>query len=266
MPRWILLAALLTLAVALAACDGDDPGIGALEAGSCAVADLPWHQPGVLTAATGEEPAAPWVAGDPADGQGFEPVLVHALAAHLGLHEQVRWVRTPAAEALTAGDKPYDFSIQRHLITADAPVDFSVGYYQAEPAVVVPAGSSLAAGRMADLAGLRLGAPVTAAARAEVTVAARYPDLPAAAAGLAAGEVDALVVDLPAAPQVPGGEVAAVLPRTGGEPELGLVFEAGSPLVPCMNAALQTLVNDGTVAAFAEHWLYRDGQVPRLSP
>jgi len=57
-----------------------------------------------------------------------------------------------------------------------------------------------------------------------------------------------------------------VLPLAGTDPEqLGMLFEDGSTLVPCVNEALGTLRDDGTLAALQEEWLSAGGDIPTLS-
>ena len=43
-----------------------------------------------------------------------------------------------------------------------------------------------------------------------------------------------------------------------------MLFENGSPLVPCVNEALATLRDDGTLAALQEEWLSAGGDIPTL--
>ena len=131
----------------------------------CSVENLPLHEAGMLTVATGEPVFEPWmVDDDPSNGQGFESALVYALAEELGFApEDVTWVRTTFDGAIAPGDKDYDFNIQQFSISEerDAVVDFSDGYYQVEQALVAAADSDVAsAGSLADLKGYKLGAAI----------------------------------------------------------------------------------------------------------
>ncbi len=285
-----VLALLLGLALVASACGDDDDdtadtgGDGAAPA-SCAVGDLALNTPGTLTVATGESVFPPWMEDgdpDPVAGQGFEGALVAALAEQMGFTaDQVAWARTGFDESIAPGDKPYDFNIQQFSITAerDEVVDFSIGYYDVEQALIALADSAPAAATsVAELQTTLLGAAIgtTSLDYIETIIqpdneAAVYDDNSLAVAAFKAGQIEGIVVDLPTAyfltaVEVPEASIVGVLPRTDSEPEqLGMLFEDGSPLVPCVNEALQALIDAGTVAALEEQWLAGDGAIPTLT-
>jgi polar amino acid transport system substrate-binding protein len=275
---------------------GEAPASEAAVAGSCAVEDLPLFEEGTLTVATGEPVFEPWmVDDDPANKQGFESALVYALADEMGFSDDdVTWVRTGFDEAIAPGGKDYDFNIQQYSITEDRDevVDFSVGYYQVEQALVAAADSPIAdAGSVDDLRSARLGAAIGTTSLDYLeqviqpeTQAQVFDDNAAAKAAFDAGQVDGLVFDLPTAyfitaVEIPDASIVGVLPRTGaseapaagaseeagGGEQLGLLFEEGSELVDCVNQALTTLIEDGTVADLEEEWLSQSGDIPTLT-
>lgn len=284
----------MALAVALAAAScgdgdtetlpaGDDaaPTTEATDGGECGVENLELQEEGVLTVATGEPVFPPWMLDDdPTSGEGFESALVYALAEEMGFAEdEVEWVRTGFDQAIAPGSKPYDFNIQQFSITEDREevVDFSTGYYQVEQALVAAPDSDLAdAASLADLQGARLGAAIgtTSLNYIEDVIspdrpAQVYDDNAAAKAAFDAGQVDGLVFDLPTAfyitaVEIPDSSIVGVLPREGETEELGLLFEEGSPLVDCVDQALQSLIDDGTVEALEEEWLQGGGDIPSL--
>jgi polar amino acid transport system substrate-binding protein len=47
--------------------------------------------------------------------------------------------------------------------------------------------------------------------------------------------------------------------------QFGLAFEKGSPLVACVNTAIESLKADGTLAALQDEWLASYGGAPVLS-
>lgn len=257
------------------------PASPAPQAASCSVDDLPVEEPGMLTVATGEPVFEPWmVDDDPTNQEGFESALVYALAEEMGFSDDdVAWVRTGFDEAIAPGDKPYDFNIQQYSITEDRDevVDFSTGYYEVEQALVAAEDSPVAeAGTLADLQDDRLGAAIgtTSLDYIEETIqpeteAAVFDDNAAAKAAFDAGQVDGLVFDLPTAffitaVEIPDAEIVGVLPREGESEELGLLFEEGSELTPCVNEALAELEADGTIAELEEQWLSLEGAIPEL--
>jgi polar amino acid transport system substrate-binding protein len=288
-----LLGLLAVLALVAAACGDDDdattggtattaaPGTTG-DAGDCAVEDLPLHEPGVLTVATGDPVFPPWmVDDDPTNGEGFESALVYALAEEMGFTaDQVEWTRTDFDQAINPGDKPYDFNIQQYTITAqrDEVVDFSDGYYSVEQAIVAAADADItSATSLADLQGAKLGASIATTSLDYIDEviqpdqpAAVYDDYVAVKSALEAGQIDGFVADLPTAyyitaVEIPEASIVGVLPTVGDEEQLGMLFEEGSPLVPCVNRALQALKDDGTLAALEEEWLNQGGDIPTLS-
>ncbi len=260
----------------------DDEGTATTEAMvDAACSDGLLHADGVLTAATGEPAFLPWIADDnPESGEGFESALVYALAGEMGL--DVAWTRTEFTEAVAnggAGD--YDFNIQQYSITPDRDevVDFSDGYYEVEQAVIGAADSPAAgATSIADLKELNLGAQIATTSLDYIdqiiqpsSDAAVYDDNVAAKSAFDAGQVDAIVFDLPTAYYVTAAEIEdsqilGVLPRVGDDPdELGMLFETGNPLIPCVNAALATLRDNGTMAELEGTWLTQGGDLPTLT-
>ncbi|RMH78309.1 MAG: amino acid ABC transporter substrate-binding protein [Actinomyces sp.] len=280
MPKRVLLALMVALALVAAACgDDDSTGGGGEQAASCD--PLPLKNDNVLTVATGEPVFPPWMMDDdPTNGQGFESALVYALADKLGV-DDVTWVRTGFDEAIAPGAKDYDFNIQQYSITAerDEVVDFSDGYYDVEQAIVAFADSPVAEARsVADLKDAKLGAAIGTTSLDYIesviepnTEPAVFDDNAAVKAAMEAGQIDGFVVDLPTAyfitaVEIPEATIVGVLPRVGDSPEqLGMLFEEGSPLVPCVNAALAELKADGTLEAIENEWLNQGGSIPTLS-
>jgi polar amino acid transport system substrate-binding protein len=287
-----ILALLLALTLIVAACGGDDgtqddqgaddtAGDDAAAAG-CEPDQLDTHQEGVLTVATGEPVFEPWmVDDDPTNQEGFESALVYELAGELGFGaDDIEWVRTGFDEAIAPGDKPYDFNIQQYSITEERRevVEFSIGYYQVEQALVAAADSPVVeAESLEDLRDARLGAAIgtTSLNYVEDVIqpeaqAQVYNDNAAAKAAFDAGQVDGLVFDLPTAyyitaVEITDAEIVGVLPRVGEDPEeLGLLFEQDSGLIDCVNEALQAMHDSGRIEELEEQWLAQGGSIPTL--
>ncbi len=244
-----------------------------------------WHTPGVLTVATGE-PAFPQyvIDDDPTTGEGFESAVVYAVAEALGFQQaDVNWVRTTFDEAIAPGEKDYDFNIQQYGITAerDEVVDFSLPYYNDQKALLVPADSPAAsASTFADIQDLKYGATIGTTDADYITETigiaepdvAIYDDQAATFAALDAGQIDATVIGLPTALYITGVEmpqitIAGLLPRTdeGAEGDMGMLFADGNPARDCVNTALQSLTDDGTLAALDEEWMQSGGDIPEIT-
>jgi len=250
----------------------------------CAPDSGVWFEPGTLTVATGDPAFPPYVIDDdPTTGQGYESAVVYAVAENLGFAEaDVVWLRTTFDEAIAPGEKPYDFNIQQYSITEerDEVVDFSIPYYTSQKTLVALSDSTAAsAATFADLQDVRFGATigttdldyivdVIGIPDADVAV---YNDQAATFAALDAGQIDATVIGLPTAlfitaVEMPQATIVGVLPRQGDEGDgMGMLFTDGSPAVDCVNAALQTLIDDGTLAAIDEEWMQAGGDIPEIT-
>ena len=85
-----------------------------------------------------------------------------------------------------------------------------------------------------------------------------------------AGQIDGLVVDLPAAyfvtaVQVEGSIIAGQFEAGAAAPDdYGMLFADGNPLVDCVNEALAALIADGTVQSLEDTWLTQDGGIPTI--
>jgi polar amino acid transport system substrate-binding protein len=280
--RWVLRGAvpLAAALLAVSACgEGDDDAATGGDGGSdgeaagCAVEDLNLVEEGTLTVGTDSPAFPPWFEDDdPSNGEGFESAVAYAVAEELGFEaDQVTWTVVPFNNAFAPGPKEFDFDINQVSISEerDEAVDFSDGYYDVNQAIVGFEDSAAAgAATVADLQDLKLGAQVGTTSLDFITEVIQpdqepfiYNDNSAAKAALDAQQVDGVVLDLPtafyvSAVEIEGTAVIGQFPSTGDEPEqFGLVFEEGNPLRDCVNEALTTLRDDGTLADLEQQWL-----------
>jgi len=228
--------------------------------------------PGKLTIGTAQPAYAPWVLEDtPESGEGFEAAVAYAIAAELGFaKEDVVWVRTTFEEAIAPGPKNFDFNLQQYSITEErkANVDFSDPYYVTTQTVITIAGSNAEnATSLADLKDLLVGA---ASATTSFTAIEEFIKPTAGAkafnsnddakAALAAGQIDALVLDLPTALiatccELDGGKVLGQIEGAEGTDSFGLVLDKGSALTSAVNAAIKALRDSGKLAELEKKWL-----------
>lgn len=276
--RLAAVGAAVALAATLAACQtggtGGDPEPAPEGAGHVTE--------GKLTVGTGEPAYYPWVIDDaPESGEGFEAAVAYAVAEQLGFApEDVVWVRTTFDEAIAPGPKDFDFNLQQFSITEERAesVDFSSPYYETSQVVITTESSAAAdAESLADLKPLLIGAQVgtTSLAAVESAIA---PDQGAqvfntnddAKLALEAGQVDAIVVDLPTAfyltgVELTGGVIVGQLPDSSeGGDQFGLVLPKDSALTDDVTAAVDTLREDGTLDAIAAEWLADAADAPVL--
>lgn len=274
----------MALALVAGAC-GDDAAPGVDNSVSCEVADMNLATAGQLTVATGDPVFPPWMGvGDdnfdvPESKTGFEGALVYALAAEMGFTDDaVTFVRTGFDEAVAPGPKGWDFNIQQYSITEsrDQVVDFSESYYVTRQALVTFADSPYAsATTLEDLKGAKLGAAIGTTSLDFIEDVIKpdtepnvYDENVDVEAAMNAGQIDGLVVDLPAAyfitaVQVEGSVIAGQFEEGAAAPdEYGMLFSDGNSLVSCVNAALSTLKDNGTLERLEDEWLTQDGGIP----
>ena len=275
---------IVSMALVVTACLGDDAGSNdAPGTGSCAVEELDLVTDGVLTVATGEPAFPPYVLDDnPESKQGFEAAVAYAVANEMGFSDdQVVWVRAGFNESIAVGPKDFDFNIQQYSITEEREevVDFSDPYYETSQALVGYADSAVIGSESVDdLKAFRLGAQIgtTSLAYIENVIepdepALVFDDNTAAKAALDAQQVDALVFDLPTAyyitaVEMEGSAIIGVLETPDESADrFGLLMENDSPLRDCVNAALVSLRDAGTLDDLADEWMQGAGDIPTIS-
>jgi len=267
---------------------------GAETAADCAAeyADA-FKSSGTLTVGTGNPAFPPWWEGgesegsdfefnDPANGQGYEGAVIAEVAERLGFSfpDQVSFVPVNFNESFAPGPKDFDLVLQQIEYTPkrDEAVDFSEGYYDVTQAVVSVKDSPIAdATSVADLKDAKLGAPVgtTSLDVIETVVQptqepAVYDDLAAAIQDLKNGAIDGVVVDLPTAfiviaVQLDDGVIVGQFGAESAQGYFGMAFESGSPLVECVDLALDEMRSDGTIDAIFQEWLADKSDAPVLS-
>ncbi|TNM40506.1 amino acid ABC transporter substrate-binding protein [Nocardioides albidus] len=280
-----LVAVLLATAVAACAPAEDEPeeqsGKSAT-ADECAIADLPLQTAGKLTIGTDSPAYEPWFVDDePANGEGFESAVAYAVAEELGFaKDDVTWVTVPFNNSYKPGPKDFDFDINQISVNPEREkaVDFSDGYYSAAQAVIVlkdrPAAKVTS---LADLAKFKVGAQTGTTSLTAVREVIKPEQEPLvfqntnnAKQAMLNGQVDAIVADLPTAFYISAAEIdnSVLLGQfqyDGGEPEeFGLLFEQGNELLPCVNGAIASLKEDGTLAELEQKWLSDVVSVPEL--
>ena len=261
------------------------------EVDECATESLNPVTPGQLTVGTDNPAFPPWFEGgtpdgssweinDPSTGEGFESAVAYAVAGELGFTEdQVVWVEVPFNQSFRPGPKDFDFDINQisYRPQRDQAVDFSDSYYDVNQALVAVSGSPIAeATTLEELKQYTLGAPVgtTSFDYIEQNIQPDgdprvYDTLNDSISGLENGQVDGIVVDLPTAffivaVQLDDGTIVGQFPTVGAQEYFGMVFEDGNPLVDCVNQALDTLREDGTLASIQQEWLADRTDAPVL--
>jgi len=283
MIRRLSVALAATSLFTLAACGGDDTASSTTE-GAATESDCSTITEGTLTIGTGSPAFSPWVENDaPESGEGFEAAVGMAIAAELGYEgESVVWVRTTFDEAIAPGEKNFDFNMQQYSITPEREetISFSDPYYSSNQAIVALAGSPAeGATTVADLADVKFGAQAGTTSLTFINEIIKptnepfvYDDNAGAKAALEAGQIDAIVVDLPtglyiSAVEIEGTSVIGQFPGSAGglTDDFGAVFTKDNPLVACVNTALAALKESGELAKIEQTWLSDNNGVPVIT-
>lgn len=278
--------ALLLAALLLSACAPVDENAGptgptAVDGVPCTKDNLTTLTKGRFTFGTDQPVYPPWYQDDdPTNGKGFESAVAYAVAQQLGYaKEDVAWVRVPFNAAIQPGAKTYDANLTEFSITDERKqaVDFSAPYYTVAQAVVSLKTSPVAGAKtLDDVRKAKIGAQVgttsfTAAKRlaAEQDIAV-YNTNDDAKAALTAGQVEAIVVDLPTAFFITSSElqdttIVGQIPAGDGKPEMfGIVLDKGSKLTGCVSTAVEALRSQGRLAEIEKQWLTTEGKAPEL--
>ena len=303
MRKLATLALVLALSLVAAGCgsddDDDDAAPATTEAAAttaaeadCSKESLELIEAGRLTIGTDNPAFPPWFEGgtpegseweinDPSTGEGFESAVAYAVAEELGFAEgEVDWVVVPFNNSFRPGQKDFDFDINQISVTdeRDRAVDFSDSYYEVNQSLVALEGTPITeAASLADLAEYRLGAQVGTTSLEYIQENIQPEQEPRVydtsndvVAALNGSQIDGVVVDLPTAfflvgsGEVENGTVVGQFPSTGGQEHFGMLFEEGNPLRDCVNEALDTLRDDGTLAEIQQEWLSENTSAPVL--
>lgn len=228
-----------------------------------------------LTVATGNPAYPPWVMNDaPESGEGFEAAVAYAVAERMGFdNANVDWVRTSFDEAIQPGAKDFDINLQQYSIKPERleVVDFSEPYYTTTIAVVVREGSAAANTEptASALKKLKFGAAAGTTSQPFLEKVLQpeqdtllYDDNADVVAAITANQIDAIVFDLPSAlfvsaVQLDGGKLIGQFPVENNEApdNFGLLMAKDNPLKECVDAAVTSLHEDGTLKAIEAQWL-----------
>jgi polar amino acid transport system substrate-binding protein len=284
----LLLLALFATAV-VAGCSSDDSSddaatgttSAAVTAADCTPENLNTFKEGVLTVGT-DSPAYPpyFEDDDPTNGKGFESAVAYEIADQLGFdRSSVEWTTVPFNASYAPGPKKFDFDVNQISITPprEKVVDFSTPYYNANQAVLVAKGSDLAGITSLDelkdaKIGVQIGTTSLEDVKAEIDPASEpqvFDNSNDVVSALKVGQVDAIVVDLPTAiylrdVELPGSSVAGQFAGSGGD-EWGALLAKDSELTPCVNFALQNMIDDGTLDEITKQWMSDAADAPELS-
>jgi polar amino acid transport system substrate-binding protein len=249
-------------------------------ASDCTPEGMNTFKDGVLTIGT-DSPAYPpyFEDDDPSNGKGFESALGYAIAGELGFNNsQVEWATVPFNAAYAPGEKKFDFDLNQVSITParEKAVTFSAPYYTANQAVLVKKGSDLdGITSLDDLKDATIGVQIGTTSLDAVDEQIDPDNDPKifdnsndVVTAFKQDQVDAIVVDLPTAiylrdAELSGTVVAGQFEQEGGD-QWGAVMAKDSDLKGCVDQAINTLREDGTLEEITNQWMADSAKAPLL--
>jgi len=235
----------------------------------------------VLTVATDKPAYPPWfIADNPANGKGYESAVAYAVAAQLGFkHAQVKWVQEPFNDSYAPGPKKFDFDINEISYSPQRAqaVTFSQSYYDVQQALVALKGAPIVtrhspAQLKKYVFGDQIGTTSLAFINGHIQPTSPpriFTTLNGVKQAMQAHQIAALITDTPTAQYISSSEIKGSVmvgqfPSTGEH--FGLLLAKGDPLVTCVNKALATLKNNGTLAALQKKYLQIYLRVQAIQP
>jgi polar amino acid transport system substrate-binding protein len=269
----------ISLSALLVACAEEPSGPSSSAGGGggkdpCAAKSLPTVEKGKLTVATDRPAYPPWFKGSPKHYSGYEGEVASEIGKRLKL--PVKWVVEPFNKSFAPGPKDWDFDINQITITEEREraVDFSDGYFDNNQGVLALKGTPVAdAKSISDLKGYQYGAQVGTTGLAFINSVIQPDAEPKvfdttndAVSALKNSQIDALVTDVVTTVYLRDFEVdnSVVLGQYPKTEQFGMVFEEDSPLVQCVNEALDELKSDGTLKQLEQKHLQQYLEVPTL--
>lgn len=250
-------------------------------ASSCTPADLNTFKDGVLTIGT-DSPAYPpyFEDDDPTNGKGFESALGYAIAGQLGFNDsEVEWATVPFNASYAPGPKNFDIDLNQISITParEKAVTFSVPYYTANQAILVKKGSDLdgitSLDQLKDASiGVQIGTTSYDAVQEQIQPESdpkTFDNSNDVVTAFKQDQVDAIVVDLPTAIYLRDAElsdtvVAGQFEQEGGD-QWGALMAKDSDLKTCLDQAITTLKDDGTLEEITNQWMADSAKAPLLN-
>jgi polar amino acid transport system substrate-binding protein len=269
----IILIGLLFVALLLAGC-GNQPAEDSGSMDRCDMEDPPLYTEGVLTVATDRPAYPPWFKGSPKNYSGYEGDVANEIAKRLDL--PIKWVVEPFNKSYAPGAKDFDFDINEITITPERQkaVEFSQGYFDnAQGVLVMKENPAADAKSVSDLKDLTIGAQVGTTALDFVNETVKpvedpkiYDSTNDAKSALESGQIDVFVTDLVVTVylrdfEIDGSTVIGKYPRNE---QFGILLEQNNPLVGCVNEALTSMKEDGTLEELKKKYLQQYLDVPTL--
>jgi polar amino acid transport system substrate-binding protein len=263
--KLVALFAVLALTAGLAACGDDDDGTATTDTGAASGdSDFTPREDGVLTVGT-ELPAPPFWEGEDYDAitGGYEVDLAKEIAQRLGDLE-FKPVNYPFSGVNAGVECECDLVFSQITITDEraAKWDFSTPYFDSDQGLMTLTGTDVA--DVAAAKGLQFGVQTettgldflndTLQPASDARVYDTTVDMFNA---LAAGDIDAILFDVPILlGAIKGGQIsdAKIVAQFKTGEQYGAILPKDSANTAAVNAAMQAIIDDGTLASLQEKY------------
>jgi polar amino acid transport system substrate-binding protein len=264
--RLVALVAAATVAVALAA------------VATARTSSPPTMHPGTLVVGFGD-PAVNFANGkirgsSYQNPKGYEVDLATAIATGLGLKPS--FVYTPWAKLFAPGHKTFDISFQEATITAQRKktIDFTHSYFDANQGVLLSKKAKVPHS-VADLKNMQTCAQTDTTGLSWIQQKLHPTKAPlifqstaAAFVAVQIGRCDAIILDTPivaSEKKARPSRYGAVAGQIVTKEQYGGVLQKGSPLTPVVDAQVDKLWKNGTIASLQKKWFNIDfSKIPNL--
>jgi polar amino acid transport system substrate-binding protein len=264
--RLVALVAAATVAVALAA------------VATARTSSPPTMHPGTLVVGFGD-PAVNFANGKVRGSsylnpKGYEVDLATAIATGLGLKPS--FVYTPWAKLFAPGHKTFDISFQEATITAQRKktIDFTHSYFDANQGVLLSKKAKVPHS-VADLKNMQTCAQTDTTGLSWIQQKLHPTKAPlifqstaAAFVAVQIGRCDAIILDTPivaSEKKARPSRYGAVAGQIVTKEQYGGVLQKGSPLTPVVDAQIDKLWKNGTIASLQKKWFNIDfSKIPNL--
>jgi polar amino acid transport system substrate-binding protein len=264
--RLVALVAAATVAVALAA------------VATARTSSPPTMHPGTLVVGFGD-PAVNFANGkirgsSYQNPKGYEVDLATAIATGLGLKPS--FVYTPWAKLFAPGHKTFDISFQEATITAQRKktIDFTHSYFDANQGVLLSKKAKVPHS-VADLKNMQTCAQTDTTGLSWIQQKLHPTKAPlifqstaAAFVAVQIGRCDAIILDTPivaSEKKARPSRYGAVAGQIVTKEQYGGVLQKGSPLTPVVDAQIDKLWKNGTIASLQKKWFNIDfSKIPNL--
>jgi polar amino acid transport system substrate-binding protein len=263
----------------------------------CAKDQLSLKNPGRLTLST-DNPAYPpwwggtppsgsdWSLGYPPSGEGYEGAVAAAIAKTLGFTpDEVDWLaNTEFTAAFAPGDKPFDFHLAQISIKPERAqaVDFSDPYFDSVQSIVALTSSPIQGTTTIEgLKGFKLGAAQGTTSLQLIENVIQPTTDPSVfnsnddmVTAIKNGQIDGGVADLYSAIYMrdaqlenydtpdPEASIVGQFSPDAQIDQMGIVFQKGSALRPCVNEALAVIKTSGQLQQIYDQWIGGGQEVP----